>query len=122
MFSLAIVVAGNGPRPNVDALPNSRVAQIGQVIGLRPFSQFALFNLDEISHLGPFSQNRSGPDMRKGADGHIGLNNRLFNNRLIFNEHIRFQLTVFNSTRVEDTSFPNFCIPFKRHARMQNGV
>src|SRR5512139_2127489 len=53
-----VVVAGDRPRPHVDLPPHHRVAEVREVVRLRPLADPALLDLDEVADVGPL------PDVR----------------------------------------------------------
>ena len=66
----AVVVAGDGARPDVHAFADVRVAQVGEMIRLRSFAYFDLLRLDKISQVSVFAHLR--PESRIGDGAHVG--------------------------------------------------
>src|ERR1022692_4203637 len=60
----AIVIAGDGARPDVDAFANLGVAKIGEVVGLGTFAQPRLLGLHEVADVRAFADVAPGPQMR----------------------------------------------------------
>ena len=55
----AVVVAGDRAGADVDVCADRRVAEVGQVIDLRPGAERGLLQLDEVADLGAFADRRS---------------------------------------------------------------
>jgi hypothetical protein len=55
VFVDAIVVAGDSPRPDVHTFADLGVPQIAQVIRLGAFAQPSFLGLNEIAHVGVFT-------------------------------------------------------------------
>ena len=64
MLIHAVVVAGDGARAYVNAFANLRVAQIRQMIRLRPLAQLDLLGLNKISHVSAFANFASRTQIR----------------------------------------------------------
>src|ERR1035437_3755237 len=60
----AIIIAGDGARPDVHAFPNLGVAKIGEVVGLRAFAQPRLLGLHKVADVRAFANVAAGPQMR----------------------------------------------------------
>src|SRR3972149_953254 len=57
----AVVVAGDGASPDVDALSYDRIAQIGEVVGLAAFSKRAFLHFHKIANPSLIGKNGLGP-------------------------------------------------------------
>ena len=75
-FCDAVVVAGDGAGADVHLRADRRVAEVGQMIGLRARAQRRLLQLHEISDLCAFAHHRLRPQMRKRADRRALCNTR----------------------------------------------
>src|SRR4029450_11228555 len=64
-----VVVAGDGPGPDVDGGTHRRVADVGEVRHLGALAQPGLLELDEVADLGPGADVALGPDVGEGAHG-----------------------------------------------------
>src|SRR5687767_14438094 len=60
---LAVVVAGDGPRADVDVIADGGVAEIRQVIHLRSGAERRLLQFDEVADLGALAHCRRRPEM-----------------------------------------------------------
>src|ERR1700680_2137329 len=47
----AVVIAGDAAGPDIDAAAYSRIAEIGQMVGLGMRADFSVFDLDEVSDM-----------------------------------------------------------------------
>ena len=65
---LAVVVAGDRAGPDVDVGADRRVAEVGQVIRLRPGAQRRLLQLDEVADLAPLANHGFRPQMSERPD------------------------------------------------------
>lgn len=68
VFRSAVVIAGNGARANVRALSYLRVAQIGQMIGLRSPPHAKVLSLDKIADMRSLPNVTPRPKMREGPE------------------------------------------------------
>jgi hypothetical protein len=68
VFGKSIVIAGDGAGANVRSLADFRVAEVGEVIGLRTFAEERRLQLDEISDMGVAADDGAGPEPREWAD------------------------------------------------------
>src|ERR1039458_10788814 len=76
----AIVIAGDGARADVDAFADFRVAQIAEVICLRPLTELDFLGLDEVAHVSAFAYLASGAQMRIRSQHRSCANARVFHN------------------------------------------
>ena len=67
MLLLAVVVAGDGAGADVDLLADRRVAEIGEVVGLRPAAERRLLQLDEVADVRVLADVRVRPEVRERA-------------------------------------------------------
>src|ERR1700722_3297192 len=67
MLLLAVVIAGDRARANVDALANLRITEVSKVLALRPISEMGLLQLDEIPDARIMSHMRIHPQAREGT-------------------------------------------------------
>ena len=63
-----VIIAGNGPRANIDVSPHRRVSNIREVVYLAAFADSGFLDLAEIADVGLPGQNCSGPQTGKGTD------------------------------------------------------
>ena len=68
MLPLAVVIARDRARADVDAAPDRRVAKIGQVVRLRAGAEHRLLELDEVADARVLPQIGAGPQVRERAD------------------------------------------------------
>src|ERR1700722_2298168 len=80
MFAYTVIIAGDGPRANVHLLADVGIAQIGEVIRLRTFSQLDFLGLHEIPEMSVLSyvapRTHVGVRSKNSAVGHP----RIFHN------------------------------------------
>src|ERR1019366_5072346 len=81
VFLLAVVIAGDGARPDVHAFPDFRVAQIAEVIGLRTLAQLGFLRLDEVPQVSPFAHLASRPHMSVRTEDSPRPHPRVFHDR-----------------------------------------
>src|ERR1019366_5852638 len=60
----AIVIGGDGARPDVHAFPNFGVTKLGEVVGLGTFAQPRLLGFHEVADVRAFANVAAGPQMR----------------------------------------------------------
>ena len=65
MLRLAVVVAGDRAGADVDLLADHRVAEIGEVVGLRAAAERGLLQLDEVADVRVLADVRLRPDVRE---------------------------------------------------------
>ncbi len=69
----AVVVAGDGACPDVDACADDGVAEVVQVVGLGAFAEGGFFGFDEVAHVGSVADAALGAEVGVGAeDGVVG--------------------------------------------------
>jgi hypothetical protein len=56
------------PAPDIDALADLGVAEVGEVWRLRAFPQARVLELHEVADLGPLADLAAGPQLREGSD------------------------------------------------------
>src|SRR5664280_2745334 len=76
----AIVIAGDGARPDVDAFANFGVAKIGEVVGLGTFAQPRLLGLHEVADVRAFANVAPGPQMRVRSELRAVAHHGIFQN------------------------------------------
>ena len=74
----AVVVARDRARADVHVAPDRRIADVGQVVGLRPRRDVARLHLDEIADVNVFRETRAGPYARVRADAAALADRRVF--------------------------------------------
>ena len=67
-FVRAVVVARDRAGADVDVLADGRVAEVGEMIRLRPAAERRLLQLDEVADVRAFADVRSRPQVRERTD------------------------------------------------------
>ena len=83
----SIVIAGDGPRADVDSRANLRVSQVSQVIRLRSFAQLDLLGLDKVAHVRALANLTAGTQVRVGAKNRVSFHKGSLKNAAVANEY-----------------------------------
>src|SRR5690606_14520734 len=68
VLEIAVVVAGDRARSDVRSRPHLCVAEVAQMVGLGPFAEHRVLDLDEVADLRALFQPGAGPQPRKRAN------------------------------------------------------
>jgi hypothetical protein len=97
MLLPAVVVAGNGPGPDIDAGADGRVAQICQMVDLRPLPQRRLLEFHEVTDLGFRADVAGGSQMGKRPNRRAICNARTNEHAEVVDRHFVGQFRVGNA-------------------------
>ncbi len=83
----AVVIAGDGPCPDIRARTDPRIANIGQMVDLCAGLDFSFFGLDKIADMHITADFGARTDTREGTDQSAFLYCRAFKMREGFDDH-----------------------------------
>ena len=103
MFVCAIVVTCNGTGADINVIANLSIAKVGQMTGLRAFTQTRFFHFDKVTHVRAFLQLSTRAQTCEWTNGASGFQMG------IFHHTVWAKLTTFTNHAVfDDTASTNF--------------
>ena len=108
VFVHAVVITGNGSRPDVGAVADGGIAQVSQVLALRFRSQFRFFEFDEIANARVCTDVRVHADSGERTDDGPGFDARIGDEAVRRDGDTGGEVRVFeNGTRADHAVFAN---------------
>src|SRR5690606_37376658 len=120
---LAVVIAGDGSRPDVRVFADVRVADVAEVVRLGALLEARVLRLDEVADTHALAELRMRPEPREGAEGHAVLDPGFLHHAVGLHLHVAADDAVLDH-RTESDHAPrtDAASPGDAHVRLDHHV